>query len=176
MSTQDNLPAPPLINRIASRRFGIGITLFGLIIFLIGAVPHWFGLDNSSAVGPMQVGVFSLGLVVITFGGTLTLGSLWPPYWRSIAADIGSRLAWTGLVLALAASLADVFGLGTRPLAYTTTFFGYWQARGVVIGELVIGIGLLLMIPYKSSFPPPPELEDEGEESSETPGIEILTD
>ncbi|MEN8242025.1 MAG: hypothetical protein ABFS17_08905 [Chloroflexota bacterium] len=173
MSTQDNLPTPPLINHVAARRFGIGITLFGLVVFLIGAVPQWFGLDNSSAVGPMQVGVFSIGLVMITFGGTLTLGSLWPPYWRSISADIGSRLAWTGLVIALAASLADIFGLGTRPLAYTTTFFGYWQARGVLIGQLVIGIGLLLMIPFKGSFPPPPEIE---EEIPELPKIEIAAD
>jgi hypothetical protein len=117
--------------------------------------------------------VFSFGLILITYGGTLTLGSLWPSYWRSIAADIGSRLAWTGLVMALAASLADVFGLGTRPLAYTTTFFGYWQARGVVIGQIVIGIGLILMIPFQRTFPPPPE--PEGEEEAK-PKVEITTD
>jgi hypothetical protein len=146
-----------------------------LIVFLIGAVPQWFGLDNSSAVGPVQVGVFSFGLILITYGGTLTLGSLWPPYWRSIAADIGSRLAWTGLVMALASSLADVFGLGTRPLAYTTTFFGYWQARGVVIGQIVIGIGLVLMIPFQRGFPPPPEPEED-EEAEEKPKIEITID
>lgn len=175
MSNQNQLPKAPRINRVAPRQFGIGITIIGLVLFLIGAVPQWFGLNISSAVGPIQVGVFSIGLILITFGGTLTLGSLWPPYWRSIAADIGSRLAWTGLVLALAASLADVFGLGTRPLAYTTTFFGYWQARGVVIGQVVIGIGLILMIPFQRSFPPPPE-PDEDEEVVEKPKIEISFD
>lgn len=175
MNNTDQLPTPPRINRVAPRRFGIGITLFGLIVFLIGAVPQWFNLNISSAVGPIQIGVFSIGLILITFGGTLTLGSLWPPYWRSIAADIGSRLAWTGLVFALAASLADVFGLGTRPLAYTTTFFGYVQARGVVIGQIVIGAGLLLMIPYQRSFPPPPEPEED-QSPAEKPKIEITTD
>lgn len=175
MKEQDKLPSPPIINRVAPRRFGVGITIFGLVIFMIGAVPHWFGLDNSTAVGPVQIGVFSTGLILLTYGGTLTLGSLWPPYWRSIAADIGSRLAWTGLVMALAASLADVFGLGTRPLAYTTTFFGYWQARGVVIGQIVIGIGLALMIPFRSKFPPPPETEPEAD-SSTSPQIEITTE
>lgn len=175
MSKPDQLPSPPRINRVAPRRFGIGFTILGLIVFLIGAVPQWFNLNISGAVGPIQVGVFSIGLILITYGGTLTLGSLWPPYWRSIAADIGSRLAWTGLVMALAASLADVFGLGTRPLAYTTTFFGYWQARGVVIGQIVIGIGLILMIPFQGRFPPPPEPE-ENEETAEKPKIEITTD
>jgi len=173
MERTDKLPTPPKINRVVPRRFGVSITLFGLIVFLIGAVPQWFGLDNSDAVGPVQVGVFSVGLVLITYGGTLTLGSLWPPYWRSIAADIGSRLAWTGLVFALAAGLADVFGLGTRPLAYSTTFFGYWQQRGVIIGQIVIGIGLVMMIPFQSTFPPPPEEDVEGEVQ---PKVEITTD
>lgn len=175
MPTQKDLPNPPRVNRITPRRFGVGITIVGLVVFLIGAVPQWFGLDNSSAVGPMQVGVFSIGLILITFGGTLTMGSLWPRYWRSIPADIGSRLAWTGLVFALASALADVFGLGTRPLAYTTTFFGYWQARGVVIGQVVIGIGLILMIPFQRSFPPPPE-DDEEADAEEKPKVEISTD
>lgn len=175
MENPDNLPSPPKINQVAPRRFGVAVTVAGLIVFLIGSVPQWFGLDNSSAVGPVQVGVFSVGLVMITYGGTTTLGSLWPPHWRSIPADIGSRLAWTGMVFALASGLADVFGLGTRPLATTTTFFGYWQARGVLIGQIVIGIGLLLMVPFQRKFPPPPEPETD-EQSEEKPKVEITTD
>jgi hypothetical protein len=174
MEKTEKLPIPPKINRTVQRRFGIGVTILGLAVFLVGAVPQWFGLDNSAAVGPVQVGVFSLGLILITFGGTLTLGSLWPTYWRSIAADIGSRLAWSGLVFALASALADVFGLGTRPLRYTTTFFGYWQQRGVLIGQVVIGIGLVLMIPFQRTFPPPPE--PDGDEGEEKPKVEITTD
>jgi len=27
-------------------------------------------------------------------------------------------------------------------------FFGPWQARGVMLGEVIIAIGFLLMIPY----------------------------
>jgi hypothetical protein len=60
-------------------------------------------------------------------------------------------------------------------LAYTTTFFGYWQARGVVIGQIVIGIGLLMMIPYQRSFPPPPEPEEDNG-AAEKPKFEISTD
>jgi hypothetical protein len=32
-------------------------------------------------------------------------------------------------------------------------FFGPWQARGVEIGEIVIIIGFLMMIPYRRRKP-----------------------
>jgi hypothetical protein len=43
--------------------------------------------------------------------------------------------------------MADVFGLGTRPLP-SVPFFGYWQGTGVLIGEIVIVIGFVMMAPF----------------------------
>lgn len=118
-------------NRVTLRRFGIGLTLLGLLVFAFGAEPSFFGLDRSDAVGFIQVGVFTFGLFLLCLGGSFSLVSLWPDNWKSISADIGLRLAWTGFVIAMAAGMADIFGLGTRSIATSTTFFGYWQARGV---------------------------------------------
>ena len=70
---------------------------------------------------------------------------------------------WTGFVIAMASGMADVFGLGTRPIATTTIFFGYWQARGVLAGEIVMAIGFLMMIPFRKPQPPPAEGEIEVE-------------
>jgi len=142
-------------NRVNLRRFGIGSALVGFFLFLLGADPGLFGLDRSEAIGFVQVGLFTFGLLLICFGGTMSLNSLWPENWKSIAADIGLRLAWTGFVIALAAGMADIFGLGTRPIFSDTPFFGFWQARGVLIGQIVIIIGLLMMIPYRKPQAPP---------------------
>jgi len=178
--TQAEFPKPPRrINNVFIRRFGITLTILGMAVFTVGAMPGWFGLDISEAVGFIQVAVFSGGLLMICIGGSYTLGSLWPRHWRSIPADIGLRLAWSGWVFAVVSALADVFGLGTRPLAVSFTFFGPWQARGVMIGEAIMLIGFVLMIPFQKEFPPDPDEEDTSSEIGETPEeskIKIMID
>jgi len=129
------------------KRFGITLTIIGAAIFFLGVEPAWFGLNRSPVVGFVQISVFIFGLGLVCLGGYFTLASLWNGDRKTIAAEIGARLVGTGYVIALASGMADVFGLGTRPLP-SIPFFGFWQARGVMIGELVILIGFLLMIPY----------------------------
>jgi len=58
-------------------------------------------------------------------------------------------LAWTGLIVAILSALADMIGVGTRPFPEFQIFFGYWQARGVIAGELIMIVGFLMMIPFK---------------------------
>jgi hypothetical protein len=134
-------------SRTLRKRLGILITLTGLLIFLIGTSPASFGLDRSPVVGFVQITVFILGLGLLSLGGYFTLDALWVERQKTIMADLGSRLIGTGYVIALASGLADVFGLGTRPLP-SVPFFGYWQARGVLIGQVVIFIGLAMMVPF----------------------------
>lgn len=129
-------------------RFGLLLTLFGLLVFLIGARPALFGLDRSPVVGFVQISVFLVGLAIVCIGGYIGLMSFWRNGDRTIAADIGSRLVVTGYVVAVFSGMADVFGFGTRapPLI---PFFGPWQATGVQIGEVLITIGFLLLIPIQ---------------------------
>jgi hypothetical protein len=140
---------PQYQNRRTRRRLGLGLAVVGMLVFLLGAKPEWFGMNISAVVGYVQVSVFSLGLFLMCLGGVILLNALWPKGERSILADIGMRLAFTGFVVAMASGMADVFGLGTRPLPETTTFFGYWQARGVLLGELIMIISFLMMFPWK---------------------------
>jgi hypothetical protein len=54
----------------------------------------------------------------------------------------------TGYVISVFCGMADVFGFGTQ-LRPRVPFFGPWQAAGVQVGEAVIAIGFLLLIPYQ---------------------------
>ncbi len=129
-------------------RSGLLLTIFGLLVFLIGARPAIFGLDRSPVVGFVQIAVFLVGLAIICVGGYIGMMSFWRNGERTIAAEIGSRLVATGYVVAVFSGMADVFGLGTRvpPLV---PVFGPWQAAGVQIGEVLITIGFLLLLPIR---------------------------
>ena len=129
-------------------RTGLFITLLGFFIFIVGAKPDWLGWDRSPVVGFVQIAVFLVGLAIICLGGYIGLLALWGGGQRSIAADIGLRMVSTGYVISVFAGMADVFGMGTHPLP-TVPYFGPVQATGVVLGEIVIAVGFLLLIPYK---------------------------
>jgi len=133
-------------------RTGLGLTLIGMVIFLIGARPELFGLDRSPVVGFVQISVFLVGLAVICMGGYICLLAFWQNGDRTIAADVGSRLVATGYVIVVFAGMADVFGMGTQMLP-VPPFFGPWQAVGVQIGEAVIAVGFLLMLPFRRHKP-----------------------
>jgi hypothetical protein len=127
-------------------RSGLLTTLFGLIIFLGGARPAIFGLDRSPVVGFVQIAVLLVGLAIICLGGYVCLMAYWRNGNRTIPAEIGQRLVTTGYLIAVFSGMADVFGFGTQ-MWPKIPFFGPWQATGVQIGEAVIAIGFLLLIP-----------------------------
>ena len=141
-----NLNQPAETSRTLRRRLGITLVILGAASFYLGAAPEWFNLDRSPVVGFVQIGVFLFGLGLIALGGYFSIDSLWNGRQKSIAAEIGERLLGTGYVIAMASGMADVFGLGTRPLP-ATPFFGFWQARGVFIGQIIMGVGLIMMLP-----------------------------
>jgi hypothetical protein len=102
-------------------------------------------------VGFVQIAVFLLGLAVMCVGGGFGLLSLWRGRGRTIVADIGLRLVSTGYVIAVFAGMADVFGMGSQPLP-GVPYFGPWQATGVFIGEVLIAVGFVMLVPYGELF------------------------
>lgn len=138
------LPVEPSRPRI---QVGLATTFIGLFVFTVGAKPGWFGWDRSPVVGFVQISVFLIGLAIICLGGYISLLALWKGKPRTIAADIGLRLVSTGYVVAVFAGMADVFGMGSQPLPQVP-YFGPWQATGVLIGQIIIAVGFLLLIPY----------------------------
>jgi hypothetical protein len=152
-----NAPSEPPVNNetgsnsMPSRariRIGVVVAFLGLLIFLVGARPAIFGLDRSPVVGFIQIEVFLVGLAIICTGGYISLMALWRNGNRTIPADIGTRLVTTGFVIALFSGMADVFGFGTQ-LRPRVPLFGPWQATGVQVGEVLIAIGFLFLIPFR---------------------------
>ncbi len=142
----------PLHGELSSLRLrsGLVITLIGLFIFTVGAKPGWYGWDRSPVVGFVQISVFLIGLGMICAGGYVGLLALWNGNPRTILADIGLRVVATGFVISLFSGMADVFGMGSQPLP-GVPYFGPWQATGVLIGQIVIALGFLMMMPYRHS-------------------------
>ena len=131
-------------------RAGAVTTLLGLFIFSVGARPGWFGWDRSMVVGFVQIAVFLVGLGIICVGGYVGLSALWKGMPRSIIADIGLRLVSTGYVIAAFSGMADVFGMGSQPVP-AVPYFGRLQATGVLVGQVVIAIGFVMLIPFHRS-------------------------
>ena len=132
-------------------RFSLISVILGLLIFTVGAKPNWYGWDRSPVVGFIQIAVFLVGLALICLGGFVGLSALWGKEQRSIIADIGLRVVGTGFVISVFTGMADVFGMGSQPLP-NVPYFGPWQAGGVLIGQLVIALGFLMVIPYHFYF------------------------
>jgi len=133
-------------------RFGLGATIFGFIIYLLGAEPGLFTLDRSPVVGFVQIATFLVGLGIICLGGYISLAALWNGGPKTIASDIGLRLVSTGYVIAVASGMADIFGFGSNNYP-VIPIFGIYQQIGVILGEVVIAVGLLLLIPFKKPQP-----------------------
>jgi hypothetical protein len=139
-------------------RLGLGATIFGFLLYMLGAEPGLFSLDRSPVVGFVQIATFLVGLGFICLGGYISLASLWNGGPKSIASDIGLRLVCTGYVIAVACGMADIFGFGSNNYP-TIPIFGFYQQLGVIIGELVIGVGLVLLVPFKKPQPQIGELQ-----------------
>ena len=134
-------------------RIGLMVTILGLIIYLLGAEPGMFLLDRSPVVGFVQIATFLVGLGFICLGGYISLAALWNGGPKTIASDIGFRLVCTGYVIAVACGMADIFGFGSNNYP-TVPVFGVFQQLGVLLGEVVIAVGLLMLIQFKKHQPP----------------------
>ncbi|RPJ25853.1 MAG: hypothetical protein EHM33_13375 [Chloroflexi bacterium] len=132
-------------------RFSLIAVGLGLFLFAVGAKPNWFGWNRASVVGFVQIVTLLIGLALICLGGYVGLSALWGKEQRSIVADIGLRLIATGYVIAVFAGMADVFGMGAQTLP-DNPYFGPLQATGLLIGQFVIAIGFLMLIPYHLHF------------------------
>jgi hypothetical protein len=130
-------------------RAGLLVILFGFFLFFLGAKPELLGLDRSPVVGFVQIAVFLTGLGIICNGGYAVLNGLWNGYSKTITSDIGLRLVSTGFVIAVACGMADIFGFGSE-ISPVVPNFGRWQMIGVLIGEIIIAIGFIMLIPFAS--------------------------
>jgi hypothetical protein len=130
---------------------GLGLTIAGFLIFLLGADPASVGLDRSPYIGFVQTATFSIGLAMLCLGGFVSFKACQiSDRIQSLAQDIGIRLVATGYLISLISGMADLFGFGTQSWP-ALPFFGPSQAAGVIVGEVIIAIGFILYLPFFST-------------------------
>lgn len=131
----------------------LGWNIVVLLLFLIGNVltilslaAEILGLDLTPGFGMVQMFQLLVGLTFLTLAGFLHIYTLRAPDApRSLQADIGIRLAATGLVFAYVSGLADLIGIGTHPHPdYERPYVGPLQLGGLVVGIISITTGMLL--------------------------------
>ena len=157
MTTEKKKEKVPVLYPRVRIKAGLLGTFVGFLVVVLGAKPEFFGMDRSPVIGFIQTATFLIGLGIISFSGYFCLMSFWPKGYTTLTADLGLRLVSTGWLIAVFSGMADVFGFGSHPIT-GLVFFGRLQQMGVEIGEMVIGIGLVMMImPPHSSLHIKPE-------------------
>ncbi|MEW5988539.1 MAG: hypothetical protein AB1791_18070 [Chloroflexota bacterium] len=138
---------------MSSEQKAAGRTILNLILFVIGAIlsvsslaAEVLGLDLTPGFGMVQMFQLLVGLTFLTAAGFLHMRSLRPPGSpRSLQADVGIRLALTGLVFAFVSGLSDLIGIGTHVQpAFARPFVGPLQLGGLLLGIVSITAGMLL--------------------------------
>jgi hypothetical protein len=136
------------LNRLQTRlaRLWMTVMLIGLLIFMVGIQPDLIGMNRSSTVGFVQIGVWLTGLAILLVAAYSTVRVIRNGKANSLRADIGIRLIATGYVVAAVGSLADFIGVGAHRMPII--HFGYIQMIGLVTGVLLSMLGVILYMPW----------------------------
>jgi hypothetical protein len=129
------------------RNMSLLVLLFlGIILCTISLGAELIGIDLTPGFGMVQMFQLLLGITFLTIAAFIYLKYLRPDgVPRSLQADIGVRLAATGLVFAYVTGLSDLIGIGTHvEPAFERPFVGPLQLGGLALGVLSIIAGALL--------------------------------
>jgi hypothetical protein len=134
--------------QILHGRNALTLLLFvvGTLLSVVSLGAEILGLDLTPGFGMIQMFQLLLGLTFLTAAGFLHIRNLrLPNAPRSLQADIGIRLALTGLVFTYAAGLADLVGIGTHvEPRFVRPYVGALQLGGILLGIISITAGMLL--------------------------------
>lgn len=120
--------------------------LLGVVLCAIALGAELLGLDLTPGFGIVQMLQLLIGITLLSLAAFLYMKRLRPagaP--RSLQADIGVRLAATGLIFTYVAGLSDLIGIGTHiEPSFERPFVGPLQLGGLALGVLSILAGILL--------------------------------
>lgn len=135
-----NTRAKKLLNIVIVSLLVVGIALIALSI-----AAEFLGLDLTPGFGIVQMFQLLLGISSVTFAIFLWMRQKRGDAPRSLQADIGVRLAATGLVFAYVAGFSDLLLIGTHVAPrFERPFVGPLQLGGLVLSIFLIAAGILL--------------------------------
>ncbi len=127
--------------------------VIGTLLSLVSLGAELLGLDLTPGFGIVQMVQLLLGLTLLTMAAFI---HIWLTHRRSaprsLQADIGVRLAATGLVFAYVSGLSDLLQIGTHlEPDFVRPYVGPLQLGGIALGILSIVAGILLYYTSRSS-------------------------
>jgi hypothetical protein len=127
-------------------QIGVAIGALGAMVILMALFPGVTGLAPTPGLGLIQLFVFLVGYSWFIFGALFYVKFAYYPGEKStLMQQIGTRLAFTGLVLATMAALPDALGFGSHGVGTEEgSYFGPLQAAGVLGGFFMSCIGVLV--------------------------------
>jgi len=128
--------------------FIMTLASLGFATFVVGLHPEWFGVATTPEVGFLQIVFMTMGMGAYTGSSIAGMRLLWYGRRWSLLARIGARIMATGYVAFAAAVMADVLGLGSQTWP-NSAHFGPVQRWGMLAGEALMAVGLVMMYPYR---------------------------
>lgn len=122
------------------------LLLLGMLLVAFALSADWLGVDVTPGFGVLQMVSLLLGISSLTLALFLWMKARRPAdAARSLQADIGWRLAATGLLFVYVTGLADLIGIGTHVGPdFIRPFFGPLQLAGFALGGIIILAGAFL--------------------------------
>jgi threonine/homoserine/homoserine lactone efflux protein len=125
-------------------QLGVFTAILGGVILFLALFPVAVDADTTPGIGLAQMAAMLLGLTMLVMGAYIVVYAMvhrGRP--RTLMRDVGVRLGMTGLLFAVAATMADVLGFGSHA-SNQGPLFGWLQAAGMLIGFGIAALGVLV--------------------------------
>lgn len=126
-------------------QLGIAFGALGIVLTFMGLFPGVMGLRPAAGIGIVQIVIILSGFTMLILGALVYVKyEYYADQPSTLAQQIGSRLALTGLIISGLIGLSDTLGFGSHARVDGEPYFGPLQAVGIVAGFLVASIGIMI--------------------------------
>ncbi len=126
-------------------QLGIAFGALGVVLTFMGLFPGVMGLSPAQGIGIVQIVIILSGFALLILGALIYVKyEYYADQPSTLAQQIGSRLALTGLIVSGLIGLSDSLGFGSHTRAEGEPYFGGLQAVGIVAGFLIASFGIMI--------------------------------